>query len=186
MAVSIKPATQLVDVDHSKAIFFTSYVPVRNAAKVVTPSYNVINYVDDVGGRVGSVVVVVDGAVYLVRDIRHSRSFINDDETVYSTTSTSQVEVLKIDYGSVINAKEILLKVGLWSSSTSWPANAAVYISVDNVTWTQIASWGTYSTSEVIFTTSTGSYSFRYLSFRIWNPGAATTSSRLRKVVIIV
>jgi len=187
MAVSIKSAAQLIDVDHSKAIFLGDYINVRSAVKVVTPPYNVVNLVNDVGGRVGRVVVVVDGYVHLVADVRHSRDFTFDDLTVYSITTTSPTEVLKYDYGSVINAKEMLIKVSLWSSTTAYAVNAAVDVSPDDVTYTRVASWSTNSTSEVMFLISTQSYSFRYLSFKLWaNGGGVTVGSRLRKVVIIV
>jgi hypothetical protein len=140
--------------------------------------------VRDYTGSVAQYAIEVYGSVLHVEDVRHGRHWDYDDLTVFSTTLGEPTEVLAIDYGTVVRAKEVLVKVGYWcSAGRVW---ARLETSEDGVTWSTLTEFTTTSTSEVIETRKILDRTFRYLRALLWNSSAGATSNfRLRKVIII-
>jgi len=173
-------------IDYDKLVVYSFNAPQLSTVKRVIPNtpYEILNRKRDRGVFVRSVAVEVDGVIPYVFDIRHSHDADAEDTTSYSTTSETETDMLTIDYGSVLNAKEIMAKVGLWNTGTIGYFNA--YASRDGATWSKIGGASAISTSEVTFYVRVLDISFRYLKFTAWTASSTySTYMRVRKIIII-
>ena len=82
----------------------------------------------------------------------------------FSTTSTTEVELLRVDAGEVISA-HLSCKFSFKTSSSTSNAVAYVEISEDGTSWTRLYGPGTSSTSHVTHEVMFGKRSFRYVRF---------------------
>jgi hypothetical protein len=180
--------TAIPQIDYSRLIVFTSNAPlVSNIARVYpNVPYQILNLQDDMGCLARAVAIELSGTLQYVNDYRHSHDSDTEDTTTLSTGNTSETEVLRYDYGSVINAKELVIKLGYWSSSSSYAIYVKVYVSTDGTTWNEIAYFTTTSTSEVISIVKKQNISFRYLRFTLWISAYVTAYLRVRKIFIVV
>jgi hypothetical protein len=185
--VSVYPQIPLgvVVLSHKNCVFSSSPLTLTYARKVVVNApYELRDLVRDYTGSVAQYAIEVYGSVLHVEDVRHGRHWDYDDLTVFSNTATEPTEVLTIDYGAVVSAREVLVKVGYWcSAGRVW---VRLETSEDGVTWSTLTEFTTTSTSEVIETHKFFDRTFRYLRALLWNSsGAYTNNFRLRKVIII-
>jgi hypothetical protein len=178
--------TAIPQIDYNKLIVFTSNAPrISNIARVYpnTP-YQILNLLNDMGCLARAIAIELAGTLKYVNDYRHSHDSDTEDTTTYSTTNTTETEVLRIDYRSVINAKELVIKLGYWATTGGYTTYVKVYTSTDGSTWNQIAYFTTTSASEVISIAKLQNVSFRYLRFTLWASGY-TAYLIVRKIFII-
>ena len=188
MAVSLK-GFEIPVLDYNNTLFSDgATIPglqsVVKAVYVNVP-YKVINTKTDPGSAGRSRAIVVDGTVFYVNDYRHSHDLELHDLTLFNTKVVSYSAVLTIDYGTVINAKAVGFLISYWNSGGSTTASK-IAISTDNNTYTDIWSFTTQTSTEIMIGGVGMNLTFRYLRFYLGSDGVNTTYGRLRKVVIIV
>jgi hypothetical protein len=188
MSLRLIQQLSIPQIDYSKLIVYTSNAPlISNVAKVYPNApYQILNLQNDMGCLARAIAIELNGTLRYVNDYRHSHDSDTEDTTQFSTGNTSETQVLVIDYGSVINAKELVIKLGYWTGSSGYTAYVKVYISTDGTTWDQIAYLTTTSTSEVISILKLQNVSFRYLRFTLWIYSVTTAQLRVRKIFIVV
>jgi len=121
--------------------------------------------------------------IHYVYDNRHSHDLDLEDTTEFSHSNTNATEVLKIDYGQIINSTFTYIRFALGTSN--YTGYCTIQISVDNSNWTQIGSasrTGVYQTFEI----TAENINFRYIRF-LTNISAsgATVGLKVLKIVII-
>jgi len=183
------PSVNIVpSVDYASTLFYDSTkLPISNVKMVVLNGlYQIINLSSDVGSLLRNYVVVVNGTIQYVNDVRHSHDVEIEDTTSYVTYNTTYTEVARIDYGSVLTVKEMYTKMGLWASS-GVTAYAKIQYSSDGTTWYDLTpELSTTSTSEQIFSFRRYSLSFRYLRIILYTTSAGYgVYVRWRKIIII-
>jgi len=187
--VSLRLMQQLSipQIDYNKLVVFSSTLPIVTYIKRVYPNtpYEITNLQQDNGILARSYAVELNTSLVYVNDYRHSHDCETEDTTQFQVTSTTETEILKIDYGTVLSVKALNIKVGCATSSAGSMAYVKVYISSDGSTWTQIATVSNNTTSEVISRVGAYNISFRYLRFTAYNNGY-TTIARIRKIFIEV
>jgi len=152
----------------------------------LTGSRRILNARPDPGNLLRPYGVELVNSIVYVNDARHSHDLDTQDNTTYNTTATTDTELLRIDYGRTINAKEIWLLFDIYVSSGT--GYYTIDTSVDGISWTVLDSVSTTSTSAVTIS-RVYSYSsprqFRYLRFLGRNStSGAGTNLRVKKVVI--
>jgi len=176
------PVTAIPRIDYSRLLVASSPIPLAHVRRV-NPNYpyEVINPTRDVWGVVNSLAVEVDGTLLYVQDSRHSHNWDHEDLTEFETTSATYVTIVEYDYGSVVSAKEILLRLSLWCVSAGITAYLRVSVSEDGVTYTTIAELSTTSTSEVLYPgVKAYGVSLRYLRFEL---RSSSEGYRVRAIV---
>ena len=83
-------------VRHRNSLFSTTPIQVVNIKRVyANVSYELVDKVVDYSSAVGTYVAEVDGEVHHVKDVRHGRGWDVKDLTTYSTSSTTDVELIQ-------------------------------------------------------------------------------------------
>ena len=113
----------------------------------------------------------------------------NDLSTAYSTstTSSSWVEAVKIDYGTTISSARVEVKLGIYGSGSGVKTAARVEVSPDGSTWYLISSVQYTGDTESINNLSAAvELEFRYLRVRFENVLASGTSYiKVYEVIIL-
>jgi hypothetical protein len=187
MAVSLKGFTPPT-IDYGKLLVCSySYVlPSRVRAVYVRTPYYVINSQVDYGVISRDIAVELLDSVVYVADLRHSHDLDTHDTTQFSVTANTTATVLTVDYGSTLNAMEVVVLLGLWAGAAGYTHTINIDISTDGSTWTNVFSKSiTLGTSEVYLTAKLANLSFRYLRVS----GSAVTTTlyiRVRKIIVTV
>jgi hypothetical protein len=185
MSLRLIQQLSIPQIDYSKLIVYTSNAPwISNIVKVYpNVPYQILNPQNDIGCLARAIVIELNGTLLYVNDYRHSHDSDTEDTTSYGTSSTSETSLLVIDYGSVVSAKEIALKVSAWASGGGY---FKVYTSQDGATWTLIYSSPSLPSSEAIYYIKAFDAVFRYLKFTAWSLTSGYYAYiRARKIFII-
>jgi len=173
------------------SIFYDKYlcwsseqVPPLLYSGYTTGPRRILNIRPDYGNLARTYAVETAYTIVYYYDMRHSHDLDTQDVTRFDTNSTTGVEVLKYDYGSVLSVKELYIIAGLWVGGYTGTLKAE--ISSDGATWTTAWQVSTTATSEVIYRTIIRNVSFRFLRFVIINSGSNITYATVRKIVITV
>jgi hypothetical protein len=187
MSLRLIQKLSIPQIDYSKLIVYTSNVPYLSTIKRVYPNtpFEIVNLLRDLGSLARSNAIEVNGELVYAYDHRHSHDSDVEDLTVYSTSSTTETDILVIDYGRVITAKEVLIKLGCWISTTVGYWN--VYVSQDGSTWTLIRSISLSNvTTESYHYARVYNISFRYIRFTAYVAVSGYYANmRVRKIFII-
>lgn len=185
VSVSVKPF-EIPRIDYDKLIVAVTPVALARVRRVYPNiPYEVVNIRADPSSLVGTYAIEVDGTIHYVSDMRHGHGYDIDDNTTFSTTSSSYVTVLKIDYTSVINVKELYVRVGVWSGDSDYIAYILISYSTNDVNYTSIAEFSTRTTSESVFFAKSTNISLRYLKFDLRGTGGCAGYARAKKIIII-
>jgi hypothetical protein len=126
-------------------------------------------------------VETVNKIVYY-NDLRHSHDLDTQDTTEYTVSGTTLTEVLRYDYGAVINAKEVYFIVS--ARVTGGIGTVLIESSEDGSTWQEVWKTTVITGSEVFHKILRYDLTFRYLRMRLVNSGQTATIARLRKIII--
>jgi hypothetical protein len=119
-------------------------------------------------------IVELENNIFNVNDIRHSRDLDIYDTTNYVATAGNTATVT-IDYGQVLNVKELYVYTVSYQGLNNW----YIDISVDNSNWTTI--YSSTSAGKVLLR----NYTFRYLRFR-FVAGSVTFIGSIYKIILTV
>jgi hypothetical protein len=187
MSLRLIQQLSIPQIDYSKLIVYTSNAPYPSTIKRVYPNtpFEIVNPLQDIGALARNNAIEVNGALVYVNDYMHSHDSDTEDTTTYSTSSTTETALLTIDYGRVITAKEVVIKLGCWVSTTAgyW----RVYVSQDGSTWTLIGSFSLSNVAtESYFYARAFNVSFRYIRFTAYVVTSGYNAyMRVRKIFII-
>jgi len=176
----------LPTVDYHKLLAVETAPPPSTMYRKVLPSTpcEIANPTDDYGLLARSRLLEVADTIHYVYDRRHSHDLETIDTTTYNTTNTSWTAVLSIDYGSVISAKLLYVRMGLYTAGAL--AHGKVECSVNGTAWTTLFFHSTGQTSLVEYIDEARNISFQYLRLSLYTSDAAYRAyGQLRKVVII-
>ena len=178
---------QEIKVPYDKSLFFATegVVGLICDGIVQASPYRIVGAQPDAGVITRPNVVVLQNMILYVNDLRHSHDLESEDLTTYSTTSTSFEEVLRIDYGAVLNVKELYVKFSIWNSGT-YVTIVSVEVSSDGTTWSSIYSI-TAGATEGVRKVVARNRTMRYLRFMLrTNNSAGAAYCRVRKIVVTV
>ena len=150
----------------------------------LTGPRRILNPKPDYGLLIRNNVVETVNTIVYYYDVRHSHDLDTQDMTEYTITNTTPTEVVKYDYGKVLNAKEVYFIVG--ARVTAGVGTVLIEVSEDGSTWHEIWKTTVITGSEVIHRIIRRDLTFRYLRMRLQNSGSGATVARLRKIVITI
>jgi DNA-binding transcriptional ArsR family regulator len=178
-------------INYDNLLVFSSTVLPLGWVKTVCPRspYSIANARTDYGSLARDIAVELHKTLVYVRDLRHSHDLDTHDTTLLSATGPGTIDVLTIDYGSVMGVAELVVYLSAYASATVSGAyfTVGVYVSADGTTWTEACSATIPHTATESYGTVKGvDLSFRYLKVSVSSTYGQTYYTRVRKIVIML